>query len=144
MLRSILAVVSGIIVAFSVITIAGLVGHALWPAGDNVDFADRESVRAFIAKMPVAALVFVAVSDGVGTFVGAVAVAAIARRRKVTLAMTLGALVMAAGVGNLVLIPHPAWFWVADLAVYLPAAYAGARLASPRVSQQPELSGPRG
>jgi hypothetical protein len=37
-------------------------------------------------------------------------------------ATVIGALRFVAGLGHTLIVWHPAWFWVADLSVYVPAA----------------------
>ena len=43
-------------------------------------------------------------------------------------ALVLGGLLTLAGIGNNLMIPPPAWFWIPMLVAFLPAAHAGARL----------------
>jgi hypothetical protein len=43
--------------------------------------------------------------------------------------MTVGVLVILAAVANMLMIPHPVWFWVVALLLFLPAAYLGGLLA---------------
>jgi hypothetical protein len=38
---------------------------------------------------------------------------------------------MLSGITNVISIPYPWWFTVAGILLFLPAAYAGARLATP-------------
>lgn len=37
-----------------------------------------------------------------------------------------------AGIINMVMIPHPVWFWILGIIVFLPSAYAGYRVAPAR------------
>jgi hypothetical protein len=140
MLRSISAVIAGFAVFFVVTMGVQLVGLLLWPVGD-LDFNDAEAVKAAMAKMPIEALLFVVLSHGVGAFAGAATTACVARRKKVIHALFLGGLFVGAGLANLLSLPHPVWFWVVDLAIYLPAAYAGARLVSRQASSSAGISG---
>jgi uncharacterized protein YacL len=56
--------------------------------------------------------------------------ARMAYRSPITHGLVLGAIFLAAAVVNLLLIPHPVWFWVVGVAVFLPTAYLGARLGA--------------
>jgi hypothetical protein len=47
-------------------------------------------------------------------------------------ALIVGGLVMLAAVGNMLSIPHPVWFWVIALTLFLPASYVGGLLARHR------------
>jgi len=64
-----------------------------------------------------------------GSLVGGFAAAWIGKRSPVGHALVLGGLLTLAGIANNLMLPPPLWFWVAGLAVFFPAAYAGARLA---------------
>ncbi len=45
-------------------------------------------------------------------------------------ALILGGLLTLAGIANNLMLPPPAWFWLPTLLVFLPAAFAGARMAT--------------
>jgi hypothetical protein len=47
-------------------------------------------------------------------------------------ALIVGGLVMLAAVGNMLSIPHPVWFWVIALILFLPASYVGGLLGRHR------------
>jgi hypothetical protein len=44
----------------------------------------------------------------------------------------VGALLLGASVANMLMLPHPAWFWFAAVAVLAAGTYAGTVLASGR------------
>jgi hypothetical protein len=129
MWRNVLAGICGAVVAFITIGLLEAVGTTIFPPPPGMDFNDRESVRAAMANMPFGALVWVLVSQLVGTFVGAWLAARIARAAKTALAVTVGVIAMLASIGNMLMIPHPIWFWVASLLFSLPLAYLGGLLA---------------
>jgi hypothetical protein len=62
-------------------------------------------------------------------------------------AVVLGVFALA-GVANNLMLPPPLWFWIATIAVFLPATFAGAWLVPPRApaaatsSATPENSHP--
>ena len=130
MLRNIVAVIAGAMVTLAMNPYVEIVREAVWPLSEYADLTDSASAEAIMTKLPVTALIFFAASHAVGTFVGAAVTAAIARCRRIMLALTLGVIGMAAGLARLLLLPSPAWFWALDLAIYLPAAFAGARFVS--------------
>ncbi len=133
--RSILAVVLGLVLQVLVTSAIHLVGGLLWPSGPLPQTAAEW--EALMAKMPLEAKLFVILAHSMGALAGAALAARIARRAPVKHGMIVGALVMAAGLGNLLMIPHPTWMWIADLSLYLPAAYAGARLFGPKPEPPP-------
>jgi hypothetical protein len=134
-LRSIGAVVAGFVVASIVMMIVESInGHLLYPdlgkAAQGV--TDREQLRALIAAAPLGALFVVIVGWILGSVVGGWTSARIAAKAKETHGLIVGALLTLAGVANNLMIPPPLWFWIASLAVLLPASYLGARLARAR------------
>jgi hypothetical protein len=135
--RSTIAVVAGFVAASAVMMVVESInGRFLYPdLGKAAEgMTDREAIRALLAGAPVGAFLVVILGWALGSLVGGAVAAWIARREPVRHAVVLGALLTLAGVANNLMLPPPAWFWVASLVVLIPAALVGARLA-PRPSQ---------
>lgn len=129
-MRSIVAVLAGMIVfAFLVMAIEA-VGMMIFPPPPGTDMANPEAARAVMANAPVGSLLFVLLAWIVGTFAGAWTAARIARRAPVGHGLVVGVLGLAAAIANMLMIPHPVWFWVLGVAVFLPTAWLGARIAA--------------
>jgi hypothetical protein len=92
-----------------------------------MDPTNMDSVRAHMAEIPAAAFGFVLLGYVLGALVGGYTAARIGRAAM--LALVVGAILMAFGILNVVLIPHPRWFTVATFVVFLPAAWLGGKLA---------------
>ena len=120
-LRSVLAGVAGIVTAFIVVAIGEAIGHAVYPLPEGMDFSNPAAVRALVASMPLGAFLFVLGSWIAATFAGGLVAGAIARPRAMTLALVVGALMLATCAINLAIIPHPTWFAIATV-VGVPAA----------------------
>jgi hypothetical protein len=103
--RLILGIVAGIVVAFATVFAIDLVGHQIYPLPSDLNLRDPEAVGAFIQTMPRGALAMVVIAWFVGALDGGVAAAAISRR--VWTVWPIAALVAAAGVVNVLMIPHP-------------------------------------
>jgi len=134
--RSILAVIAGFVAASVVMMwIESLNGHVLYPElGKAAEgLTDREAIRALMAGAPVGMLLVVLLGWVLGSLVGGFLAGWIGRDAPMRHALTLGGLLTLAGIANNLMIPPPAWFWIISLVVFLPGAYAGARLA-PRSS----------
>lgn len=131
MIRTILGAVAGLVMAWVVITLAQLLSaslHRPTPA----DLQTPESLAAFIAAAPLLAMICVVAGYGVAALVGGWTAARIGRTHPRVAALTVGVLVLAGVIANYAMIPHPPWMVVAGLLLPLPAAWLGARLASPR------------
>lgn len=129
LVRSALGLAAGAVVAFALIAGIQALNQALYPPPAGLDFNDRAAVAEYIALAPLGAMLVVLAGYAVGTFAGAFVAAKAAGWAPVGHALILGGLFLAAGVANVVMLPHPAWFTAASLAVFVPAAWLGGRLA---------------
>jgi hypothetical protein len=127
--RSILAVVLGFLLASIVMLAVEYAGHLLFtPPG--LDLRDPEVLKTAFINAPLGAQLFVLLAWVLGSLAGGWLAAWISGR--VADALVLGAILLAAGIYNMVTIPSPLWFWVVGVALFLPCAYAGAKLAKMR------------
>jgi hypothetical protein len=130
-LRSIAAVILGVVLGLIVIVAFEIVGQVVYPYPVDIDPKDQEALKAAFANAPPLALLPVLLGWIVGTFSAAALAALIAQRAPVVHGVIIGILFMLATVLNLTLLPHPLWFW-ASLVVFLPAGYFGAKCAVSR------------
>jgi hypothetical protein len=129
-LRSILAVVVGIVVGGALMLLGHAASMLIFPWPKDVDLYDREAVAAYIATMPDSAFVLAFLSHAMAPLGGGFVAAWIAGRAKVIHALIVGAFFLVGGVMNLFDLPqHPLWFRFADPLMYLPVAYVAGRLA---------------
>lgn len=129
-LRSIFAVLGGVVISTFLILAVEAVGMMIFPPPAGTDMSNPEAVKAVMANAPAGVLLFVLLGWLVGTLAGSWAAARIARRAPIVHGMIVGVLGLAAAVANMLRIPHPVWFWVLGVAVFLPAAWLGARVAA--------------
>lgn len=115
MLRVIAATVTGTVLAIALIFAIELVSHQIWPPPAGTNTNDPESVRVLMAQMPLGALLSVAFAWVLAAFVGGLVAAKIARR--IYPAYIVGGLIALSGVANLIMMPHPVWFWAVALVV---------------------------
>ena len=130
-LRSIFAVLIAFVAASVIMmvieTINGRVLHPeLAKAAEGV--TDREAMRAIFARAPISAFLVVIFAWILGSFAGGWVAARLAGRAPAAHALALGTLVTLAGIANNLMLPPPAWFWIASLLFLLPAAHLGGRL----------------
>ena len=103
--RMILGIALGIVVAFATVFAINLAGHQVYPLPSDLNMRDPEAVGAFIETMPPGALAIVVIAWFAGALDGGI-VAALVSRRSWTVWPVAG-LVAAAGVINVLMIPHP-------------------------------------
>jgi hypothetical protein len=93
---------------------------------------DQAAWAEFLAQAPASMFLLVLLAHGGGAFVAGWATAKMARVATLAFALAAGALFLAAGIANLMMIPHPLWFSILDLVLYLPAAWLGGVLGDRR------------
>lgn len=123
--RNIAAGVAGIVVAFALVWIVEKIGHAVYPPPADLNFADAEAMRDYVATLPYGALLFVAAAWFTGATAGTCAACAIGAARPMYMAVVVGGVVFIAASINLLMIPHPIWFSVLGLAGILVGAALG-------------------
>lgn len=128
MLRSILAVLAGILVMGVTVAAVQWLGHSIYPPPPGIDPTQPDAMIALIAQMPAMALGMVLVAYAFGTFLGAFTATTISRAHKRGVAITVGVVMLALVALNFSAIPHPTWMVVAGLAIPLPFALLAWRL----------------
>ena len=128
-LRSILAVVAGL-VAGSVVNMGLImIGGAVVPAPEGADVTTMEGLKASMHLFQPKNFVFPFLAHALGTLAGALAAAAIAGKNKMKFALGIAVFFLAGGVYNVFVLPSPVWFTILDLVVaYLPMGFLAGRL----------------
>ena len=129
-LRSVLAILAGALVAFILIAAIELLSGKLYPL--HADANRPEEMGKAMARAPVGALLLVLLGWAVGTISGAWTATRTAGRSPLIHGLAVGALLLCAALANLLSFPHPVWFWIAAVALFLPCAYLGSTLAARR------------
>ena len=132
MLKNILAVLGGVLAGFVGVMVFEMAGHLLFPVPGyaELDITDPEALRAFAATIPLVNQIALMV----GWAGAAIAAGFVARKIKGDLSLILnliaGGIFILPSVYNLYMIPSPIWMWVIGIAVWLPGAWLGRKLAS--------------
>lgn len=127
MVRTILAVVGGLLLAMVVLTVGEAVGRYLFPLPPDLGLNPEPDPRAVAARTPAILLFFVVLMQGAAAFAGSAAAVAIARAGPRPGWIVAGLFLLAA-VLNVVLIPHPVWFVLGSLVLVILCGWAAARL----------------
>jgi hypothetical protein len=143
MLRTVAAVLVGLVVMLAVVAGVELLGHALFPPPPGLDVSTPDGLRAALGKLPFAALAFVVLAWTLGAFLGALATAWIMREHRGAGALAIGVVMLLLVALTLTAFPHPWWMVVAGLVLPLPAAWLAGRLlrrAAPQLNAPPASS----
>jgi hypothetical protein len=127
MLRSVLGVIIGIISGFVVIYAVEHVGQLIWPVATELDLKDKVAAAAFLAAMPIGGLVTVVVAWILGAYTGSMVALLMSDRRRIA-GIIPAALIFAATVLVLFMLPHPLWMAVTGLGGIIGAGWLADRL----------------
>ncbi|MDJ0761006.1 MAG: hypothetical protein QNJ19_16545 [Woeseiaceae bacterium] len=128
MLRNVFAVILGIATFFLLIMAVQKIGHLLYAPPTDLDVKNHEQMRAYVATLPVGAILFVGLSYMVGAFGGSVVAAFVGTLKPLYFGVTIGGIVLAFALMNFVIIPHPWWFMLAGPIAIMLASYAAIQL----------------
>jgi uncharacterized protein YacL len=125
MIRNIGAGVLGVAIAIALVSLIETLGHTANPMPEGLDYKDTEAMAAYIATVPVGALLSVVAAWVVGTFAGTIAACRIGTAPPYIFAMLVGAFVLMGITMNLMAFPHPTWMAVSGVIGTIVAAWAG-------------------
>jgi hypothetical protein len=131
-IRTVAAVLAGLVTALVVITLVEAVGHAIFPPPAGLDPMTPDGMSAIVAQMPTAALVAVLIACLCGGMAGGLVATRVAGGERITEALVVGALLTIGALFNVVTIPHPLWMSAASVTIQLPSAWLGAHLVARR------------
>ncbi len=97
-----------------------------FPPPVALDYSDPAALDAYVANLPLVALLVVIVAHLAQAFVGGWVGARLAAHA-MPMALVLGVFSMIGGIANLMMITHPTWMWI-EVPLYLVAAYAAGRI----------------
>ena len=129
--RSILGVLAGVVVAGCVVFVVEGIGHALFPPPAGLDVTNPEDQARLIAALPVAAKAMVVLAWFLGSLAGAAVAMGIARRALP--GWIVAAVMIALSVLTTQMFPHPAWMVGAAVILPLVAAWLARRLLAGRI-----------
>ena len=130
MVRRIVGIVVGLIVAMAAITLVEALGQRLFPPPAGVDMRDPAQVARFVTEMPTGLKLSVVVAWFLGTVAGAWAGLTLSRWRTVPWIVAAG--VVAGAIVAYVQIPHPWWMQAAGILLPLLAAWIVLRMRPSR------------
>jgi hypothetical protein len=123
-LRSIFAVLTGLIVAMVILLVVEFASNLVFPLPPDI------VLTGSTGQVPLGAMIMVLVGWAAGSFIGAWLAGRMAGRAPMVHGMIVALLLLTAGITNLMAFPHPIWMWVLGIAAFVGLGYAGARQAA--------------
>ncbi len=128
-MRNFLSVAAGVIAGAVIVALVEWVGHRMYAPPAGLDFSDPDAVRAMMKEIPRGALAMVLVAWALGAFAGGWVAAHFAKSSPLRAALTVGGVLLLLGVMTMISLPHPLWFWVVGIILFLPSAHLGGKIA---------------
>jgi hypothetical protein len=125
----ILSVVSGAVTALLIIAGIEQLTPFFFNLPRHIDINDKQAVADMVASMPLNAFLLILGGYILAAFTGGLIAGLIATENKIASAMRVGLVLILGAIMNFVSIPHPRWFIIGSLAVYIPMSYVGGMLA---------------
>lgn len=125
--RVIFGIALGVLAAFATVFGIDLASHQIYPLPSDLDMDDFEAVGAYVSTMPAGAVAFVLLAWFLGAVDGGVVAAAISRRAWTV--WPVAALVAAAGLVSVLMVPHPVFQQIGAIAAPLLGGLAASLIA---------------
>ena len=132
MLRTLLAIVAGLITAMLVIFGVEAIGLLLFPPPVGMRLETEADLAKLVAMSSPAAKAWLVFGWALGSFGGAWVAARISARHRRIAALAVAFFIVAGTVMNAMAIAHPLWMNVLGILLPVPLALLAARLAGPR------------
>ena len=134
-LRRIGSVLLGLVIAVAIVQIAELGVHVISPPPPGMSMRNIETIKAYVAALPVSALLLVLAGWLIGVFLGTWTAAKVGRTP--LMAYIVGALLFILGAYNAAVFPQPLPFSVALGIIYIVDTIIAARLTAPQPAAAP-------
>jgi hypothetical protein len=128
-LRTILAILAGLLVALATIVALEYLGMSLFPLPAGVTLEDEADLARLVAEAPTGKLLWVALGWALAALLGGWTAARLSHDHRRIAALCVGGLMVVGVAATVAAIPHPGWMVAAGLLLPLPLAWLAARLA---------------
>lgn len=128
MLKKILAVFAGVIVASICIWAVETLNHIMYPYPEGMKPNDMEIFKSYVETLPFLGRFMVIVGYAVGALVSGFIATKVSKDGKPTAALICGIIFLVFTIYNMTVLPTPIWFWVLGILVWT-LVLAGYKLA---------------
>ncbi len=125
MKRNIISVVVGLMSAVIVFLIAESINSSLHEAPQTLDYKDHEAVKAFYEHQPITLWVLVLVGWIIGSGLCGFLIKLISKNANKRSPIIAGGILTLSAVANFLSLPHPTWFIIVGLLIFIPSTLLG-------------------
>ena len=133
MFKSILSVLGGTAIGVFTISLVQYMGTMLYPLPPHLNVQDPAAMGTFLTNAPLGSLFLVLMAYALGSFLAGMVASRYAPSKPVLHALLAGVILLFFGIVNLWLLPHPLWFVVTAVLVFLPMACFGGTMSFRRM-----------
>jgi hypothetical protein len=128
MKRNIISVVVGLAIAIITFLITETINHSLHPAPSNLDYKDSFAVKTFYENQQLSMWLLVLAGWIMGSLLCGLLIKIISKNENKKLPIIAGIILTLSAVANFFSLPHPTWFIVVGLMVFIPSTLLGHKL----------------
>ena len=128
MKRNLLSVVVGLATAILTFLIAEAINGKLHPTPTNFDFKDSISVKAFYENQPISLWLLVLAGWLIGSILCGFLIKLISKSDNKKLPIIAGCILTLSAIANFFSLPHPTWFIIVGLLIFVPSTLLGHKL----------------
>lgn len=127
MLRTILAIIAGLIVAVVFMFGWEAIGFLFFPPPDGISLNNEADLARLVAMSSTGKKLWVVAGWLMASFIGAWVAARISTRHRTLAALAIGLLIVFGALMNALAIPHPLWMNAAGVLLPIPMAWLASR-----------------
>lgn len=136
MLRKTIAVLLGISVAVALFVLVEKINQNIYPLPEGIDAHDHHAMANYVANLPRRALLFDLVGWILGSLICGYLIGFIDQTNNKIPAYIGGLFLTTSGIVDLILMPHPMWFIIISMAVFIPFTLLGHTIAPHKSEDQ--------
>ncbi|MCU7695496.1 hypothetical protein ACFSPU_12530 [Haoranjiania flava] len=125
MKRNIISVIVGLVSAMVVFFIVETINSSLHPIAQTFDYKDSIAGKAFHKHQPLTLWLFVLAGWIIGSALCGFIIKLVSKNENKKLPITAGSILTFSAIANFFFLPHPAWFIIVGLLIFIPSTLLG-------------------
>lgn len=125
MKRNIISVIVGLVSAIVVFVTSETINNALHPTPQTLDFKDSMAVKTFYENQPLTFWLLVLTGWIIGSTLCGFLIKFISKSKSKKLPVIAGTLLTFSAIVNFFSLPHPTWFILVGLLIFIPSTLLG-------------------
>ena len=124
-MKNIFAVIAGLIASIIIFSLFEYLSTMFYPFPKDLDVTNMTGMKDYISTLPSAALWIILGGYAIGSFVAGLIIGSISKSPLNKLPFIAGGILTIAAIINLISIPHPVWFMIVNVLLYIPLVIFG-------------------